>query len=150
MDFNRVGIDTIILKDAVADFFKFRGRGFIQTTGRSNYSSIIDFIMKYTGDDPVINNMRSAWVLQSANTDTLATVSTNAEWDNLFQNTGGLIAAKSIEVHNRLSGDYLGKINGTNPTTAATSIRSMGKRISGGDAYADLFLNRVTQMAELL
>jgi len=133
-----------------ADFFKFRGRGFIQTTGRSNYSSIIDFIMKYTGDDPVINNMRSAWVLRSANTDTLATVSTNAEWDNLFQNTGGLIAAKSIEVHNRLSGDYLGKINGTNPTTAATSIRSMGKRISGGDAYADLFLNRVTQMAELL
>ncbi len=133
-----------------ADFFKFRGRGFIQTTGRANYSSIVDFIMKYTGSNPVINNMKAAWAQRSNNTDILATVSTNAEWDNLFQNTSGLIAAKSIEVHNRASTDYLGKINGADPIVAASTIRNVGKRISGGNNYADLFLNRVTQIIELL
>lgn len=133
-----------------ADFFKYRGRGFIQTTGRTNYSSIIDFVMKYSGNNPVIINMKATWAQRSANIDVLATVSTNAEWDNLFQNSGGLIAARSVEVHNSLSGDYLGKINCANPITAASSISNMGKRISGGDAYAALFLNRVTQIIELL
>jgi len=133
-----------------ADFFKYRGRGFIQTTGRTNYSSIIDFVMKYTGTNPVIINMKTAWAQRSTNTDVLASVSTNAEWDDLFQNSGGLIAARSVEVHNSASGDYLGKITATNPTAAANSIRTMGKRISGGDTYAALFLNRVTQMIELL
>ena len=133
-----------------ADFFKFRGRGFIQTTGRANYSAIIDFIKKYTGSNPVINSMKATWAQRSNNTDILATVSSNAEWDNLFQNTGGLIAAKSIEVHNLFSGDYLAKISTADPVLAASTIRNVGKRISGGNNYADLFLNRVTQIIELL
>jgi len=133
-----------------ADFFKFRGRGFIQTTGRTNYSGIIDFVMKYAGNNPVILNMKTVWAKRSANLDVLATVSTNAEWDNLFQNSDLLIAARSVEVHNAASGDYLGKITGTDPTAVSNSIRTMGKRISGGDTYAALFLNRVTQIIELL
>ena len=133
-----------------ADFFKFRGRGFIQTTGRTNYASIVDFVMKYTGNDPVISNMKITWSQRSTDNDVLATVSSNAEWDNLFQNTGGLIAAKSVEVHNKHSGDYLGKINGASPATATSSLRNMGTRISGGGPYVDLFVKRVTQIAQLL
>lgn len=133
-----------------ADFFKFRGRGFIQTTGRTNYSSVIDFVMKYTGSNPVVKNMKTTWAQKSTNNDVLATISTNAQWDELFQNSGGLIGAKSVEVHNRLSGGYLGKINGSTPATAISSIRNMGTRISGGGPYVDLFLNRVTQIIDLL
>lgn len=133
-----------------ADFYKFRGRGFIQTTGRTNYSSIIDFVMKYTGKDDVIKNMKATWAQRSTDNDILATASTNEEWDTLFQNTSGLIALKSVEVHNRLSGDYLGKLNGSDPTKAESSIRNMGKGISGGGPYVDIFLGRVTQIIELL
>jgi hypothetical protein len=80
----------------------------------------------------------------------VATISTNAEWDELFQNSNTLIAAKSIDIHNKSAGNYLGNINGANPAVATSSIRNVGKRISGGDAYANLFINRVTQIIELL
>ncbi|MES1226682.1 MAG: hypothetical protein ABUT20_65010 [Bacteroidota bacterium] len=132
-----------------ADFFKFRGRGYIQTTGRSNYIKVVDFIMNYNGTNSVVNNTKMKWAQRSNDRDVLATVSSNAEWDDLFQNSDTLIPAKSVEVHNLASGNYLGNINGANPGIAASSIRNVGKRISGGDAYANLFINRVTQIIEL-
>ncbi len=141
------GITGYVLE---ADFFKFRGRGFIQTTGRANYTSIIDFVMNYTGTNVVVLNMKTKWAQRSNDKDILVTVSTNAEWDDLFQNSQTLIAAKSVEVHNRLSGNYLENIKGVSPAAAAGSIRNVGKRISGSDKYADLYINRVTQMIELL
>jgi hypothetical protein len=133
-----------------ADFFKFRGRGYIQTTGRANYIKLIDFIMAYNGTNPVVNNTKMIWALRSGDHDVLATVSTNAEWDDLFQNSNTLMPAKSIEIHNSLSGNYLQKISGVNSTLANNTIRNVGKRISGSDAYANLFISRVTQVIELL
>ncbi|MGH9582728.1 MAG: hypothetical protein ACRD4O_07325, partial [Bryobacteraceae bacterium] len=32
-----------------ADFFKFRGRGFLQTTWRTNYKPIVQFVQSYSG-----------------------------------------------------------------------------------------------------
>ncbi|MEP7320013.1 MAG: hypothetical protein ABI921_14755, partial [Panacibacter sp.] len=133
-----------------ADFFKFRGRGYIQTTGRSNYIKIIDFVMGYQGSNSVVNDTKNSWAQRSNNSDVLATTSTNSEWDNLFQNSNTLIPAKSVAVHNIASGNYLGNINGANTTAATNSLRNMGKRISGSDAYADLFTNRVKQIIESL
>ena len=133
-----------------ADFFKFRGRGFIQTTGRSNYTKIIEFVMNYSGSAEVINKTKLKWAQLSNNKDILATISTNKDWDDLFQNSNTLIPAKSISVHNNACGNYLGNINGTNPSMARNSIRNVGKRISGSDAYADLYINRVSQIIDLL
>ena len=133
-----------------ADFFKFRGRGFIQTTGRSNYSKLVEFVMNYNGTNSVVKTMQLKWTERSTDKDVLASVSTNSEWDELFQNSNTLIAGKSIAIHNASAGDYLGGINGANPAVAKSSIRNVGKRISGGDNYANLFLNRVTQIIEAL
>jgi hypothetical protein len=133
-----------------ADFFKFRGRGFIQTTGRANYIKIIEFVMTYNGSNEVITNTKVLWSQRSGDHDVLATVSSNNEWDNLFQHSNTLIPAKSIAVHNKLSGNYLDGINGANPSVATNTIRNVGKRISGSDAYANLFINRVTQIIDLL
>ena len=133
-----------------ADFFKFRGRGLIQTTGRAGYLKIIDFIMKYQGTNSVVNNIKTNWVKRSTDPDVLATISTNAEWDNLFQNSNLLIPAKAIAVHNSSNGNYLGGIIGTNPTIATSTIKNVGRRISGSLSYANLYINRVQQIIELL
>jgi hypothetical protein len=133
-----------------ADFFKFRGRGYIQTTGRANYIKLVDFVMNYQGNNDTVNRIKTSWMQRTADRDVLATVSTNVEWDDLFQASHTLIAAKSIAIHNSLSGNYLGSINGTDPAVAASTIRNVGKRISGADNYANLFIRRVTQIIELL
>ncbi|MEO5562731.1 MAG: hypothetical protein ABIR18_04830 [Chitinophagaceae bacterium] len=133
-----------------ADFFKFRGRGFIQTTGRANYVKLVEFVMKYQGTNSVVNATKAKWAQRSTDSDVLATISSNAEWDDLFQNSNTLIPAKSIEIHNGSAGNYLGNINGTKPALATSTIRNVGKRISGADSYANLFINRVTQIIELL
>ena len=133
-----------------ADFFKFRGRGFIQTTGRANYIKIIEFVMNYNGSVETINKTKLRWLQLSNNKDVLATISTNKDWDDLFQNSNTLIPAKSISVHNNACGNYLGNINGANSSVAKNSIRNVGKRISGSDDYANLYISRVIQIIDLL
>ena len=70
-----------------ADFFKFRGRGFIQTTTRANYKALVQFIINYKGDDPAITQVKKEWVSYGSNIDKILNVSTNIQWDNLFQKT---------------------------------------------------------------
>jgi hypothetical protein len=133
-----------------ADFFKFRGRGFIQTTGRSNYKKLVEFIMAYTGSSNTIIKIKEKWLSVSADKDVVATISTNTDWDSLFQKGDSLIAGRAISLHNNACGNYLKKITTSNPNAAMDSIFNMGKCISGSDAYAKLFRDRVEQILNAL
>ncbi len=126
-----------------ADFMKFRGRGFIQTTGRSNYSRLIDFVKSYTGDNNTLDFFAFQW--RNLTPDAVADASSNDDWDRLFTQSDLIIPAKAIGLHNQTSGNYLG-LSG-DPDQA---VFNMGKRISGGDAYANTFRARVTQVLGLL
>ncbi len=129
-----------------ADFFKFRGRGFIQTTWRSNYTLLIKFIQAYTGNDATVLRYKQRWA--NLNADVVATMSSNEDWDDLFQNSNLIIPCAGIQVHNRASGNYLALSNNllTIMGTGKGSLYNMGLRISGGKQYAALFRNRVVQI----
>lgn len=133
-----------------ADFFKFRGRGFIQTTGRTNYTQLIQYITGYTGSNPVLAGTKSKWNALAVSADTLASISSNADWDDLFSNSGCLVAAQAIALHNRSSGEYLENLDQAAENTIARLLYSMGLHISGADSYAMLFQNRVLQLLEQL
>ena len=119
-----------------ADFMKFRGRGFIQTTGRANYAKIIEYIQAYTGDNNTIDFYQAQWTGMS--TDDAAFSTANEDWDRLFQETDLIIAAEAIHLHNTASGNYLALAG--DPDKA---ILNMGKRISGGNDYAAKYRDRM-------
>jgi hypothetical protein len=126
-----------------ADFMKFRGRGFIQTTGRANYDRLIDFVKNYAGENNTLDFFALTWRDRSG--EDVADASSNDDWDRLFAQSDLIIPAKAIGLHNVTSGDYLA-LSG-DPDQA---VFNMGKRISGGDAYANKFRDRVTQVIGLL
>lgn len=141
MDTSKDPLKTGFIQEA--DFYKFRGRGFIQTTTRGNYKRLIEFILSYSGPNAVINQYKTKW--QGKDTDTIATISTNTDWDTLFQNTELIIPCAAVAIHNKFAGNYLGKI--TLQAGVDANIKQMGKLISGANDYATLFYSRVLQIA---
>jgi hypothetical protein len=126
-----------------ADFMKFRGRGFIQTTGRSNYLPLIAFVQVNAGGNATIDSFKGSWAGKAP--DQIAFESTNEDWDRLFQQTDLIVAAEAVRVHNQKSGNYLdlssdaSVLNGTGPG----SVFNMGRRVSGSTKYAATFKQRV-------
>ncbi len=133
-----------------ADFQKFRGRGFIQTTGRSNYKKIIEFVISYAGINNTILGYKSKWLKYGNNYDKIATLSTNKDWDDLFINTDSIIPCYAIYIHGK-AGGYL-TISATNDGQMKSGIRKVASRIAGANAksYIDLFEQRVLQQINFL
>lgn len=133
-----------------ADFYKFRGRGLIQTTWRGAYLNLIRFIQGYAGTQAEILGRTTAWAGMDPHK--AANVSSNDDWDALFMNTNLEIACVAIAQHSSGAGDYLnlsGDVNVLNGKDKG-SIWRMGRSISGGTAYADLFRQRVVAICNLL
>lgn len=133
-----------------ADFCKFRGRGYIQSTFRVSYVQLIQLILAYTGTDPTILKYKTRW--SGKTDDAVASISSNADWDDLFQNTNNVIPCAGVRFHNRTHSNYL-SLSGSAPTLNGSGVGSvyfMGAAISGGQAYARLFKSRVIVLCNLL
>ena len=133
-----------------ADFMKFRGRGLIQTTGRANYTPLVDFVQSYAGTNSTLDFYQHRWTGMS--NDQVASITTNDDWDRLFQQSDLIIATEAVRVHSEKSGGYLA-LSSNPPTLNGTghgSIFNMGHCISGGQAYAATFKQRVTTVLEAL
>ena len=128
-----------------ADFQKFRGRGFIQTTGRGNYKKIIEFITSYSGSNKTILSYKSKWSQYGSNYDKIATLSSNKDWDDLFINSDSIIPCYAVYIHGK-AGGYL-SINVTNDSQMKSGIRRVASKIAGANAndYIDLFEQRIYQ-----
>lgn len=134
-----------------ADFYKFRGRGLIQTTWRGSYLNLIRFVQSYAGTQAAISARTTAWAGMTP--DVAANTSSNADWDDLFKHTDLEIACVAIAQHNAEAGNYLNlssDVDVLNKRDAQGSIWRVGKRVSGGDAYADLLRSRVIAICSLL
>ncbi|HEX7395707.1 MAG TPA: hypothetical protein VF313_12340 [Anaerolineaceae bacterium] len=132
-----------------ADFFKFRGRGVIQTTWRNAYIDLISFIQTYTGSNTIIQKYCSLWAGQDVNN--VATQSSNSDWDQLFGEIDFVAHAIDVFNKNKSKGDFLtfdltsNELNSNGPG----SIRNMGSKI-GWRQYGELFYNRVVQILNAL
>ncbi len=141
------GESGIILE---ADFYKFRGRGLIQTTFRSNYAGLIAFVKACNDPNPVIQEFRGRWAALSP--DEAATVSSNADWDRLYQETDCIVALEAIRQHSQGAGNYLA-VSSDRDVLAGQGVGSafrVGNSVSGSSAYGHIFSARVLQLIKAI
>lgn len=133
-----------------SDFFKFRGRGFIQTTGRSNYNPIVKFILSYNGSNSNVLKYKNQWSQYNGNVDTILTISTNKDWDELFFKTDFIIACYAVYTHAKAGGNYQNIDAGLSDSNLRTAFLKVAKKIAGGgaSAYHELYLDRVYQQLD--
>ncbi|WP_156312114.1 hypothetical protein [Methylobacterium platani] len=111
-----------------ADFYKFRGRGVIQTTWRSDYRSLIEWALKVSKDqNAVIASVADRWRSDTrtgaGQIDEIATISSNEDWDRIFGEA--LALAQGVRIDSRDKGDYL------NTLSADAAVLDAGRRVPG-------------------
>jgi len=126
-----------------ADFYKFRGRGVIQTTWRSSYEGVIKWVLgEGAKSNPELANIAARWrnavqdIDPAAQISAIATISTNADWDLVFQQ--GITLAKGVAIFSASKSDFLRDLkkdpailDGDKKTKG--SLRFFASRINGGD-----------------
>ncbi|WP_156132318.1 S8 family serine peptidase [Paraburkholderia terrae] len=145
-----------------ADFYKFRGRGVIQTTGRSQYLPIAKWIQAYSGSDTTLIEKKKLWAPISAVD--AATGSSNDDWDQIFNSRETLARAVGFHAGSgrtdyRIMSRDVSVLMDT-PQAAADgkpvagrqgSIFYMGHRISGNRIYAaGAYRDRVLAMLQAM
>lgn len=137
-----------------ADFFKFRGRGYIQLTSRPNYQKLVNYVLSYSGNDTSVLQIQSKWKQFGKNSDVILTCSQNSEWDSLFGNKNYSLALWSVG--NYLTTHYRKPLPinpNSSPNGLQSSILNFGASISGGDIsgkYPQLFYQRVIAQLNLI
>jgi hypothetical protein len=130
-----------------ADFFKFRGRGLIQTTWRGAYKKLVQEIRRYEGSSLLLRSYQRAW--SSGSMDDICSRSTNFDWDSIFAEPSQFMICRAIDLHaadtnyNRLSADA-GILNSGARTKG--SVAYMGRCIGGSEQYGATLKARVRQL----
>ncbi len=133
---------------AESDFNKFRGRGLIQTTGRNAYKKLIRYILEYTGQNSKIISFKSKWTNYGQDYDKIANISTNFDWNEIFQETDYIIPSSAINLFNKSKNNFLIIDPNQEEVPLKKSIRNVGLFINGGSAYANRFLGEVSQFLD--
>lgn len=126
-----------------ADFYKFRGRGVIQTTGREAYQVLIKFILTdpTVAGNATLSALKTTWnafptrKAGAKKLDVIASRSTNKQWDDAFGEA--MVLAAGVRLDSEGKGDYLqiarkaATVNGGTGTKG--SFFFMARKINGGD-----------------
>jgi hypothetical protein len=126
-----------------ADFYKFRGRGVIQTTWRSDYKLLINYILNdpAAAKNPTLLAVAKQWrtltpgLSGDAQIEASATTSTNADWDRAFAQP--LLLAAGVAIDSNTKGKYLQLSRDATVLRADKSTRGsllyMAAKINGGN-----------------
>ncbi len=144
-----------------ADFYKFRGRGYIQITHRAAYKKLAHAIREYSGTNTIIKGFKDDWNESAENEtdkelahDKILTKSKNKEWEKLFMETDYIIAGMAIKVYN--SGYQVMEMNKENYNTQDIfnhdygTFYRIGRTIGGSDDYGRVVRGRIFQMLKQL
>ncbi|UIJ83163.1 hypothetical protein [Rhizobium leguminosarum] len=132
------------------DFFKFRGRGLIQTTWRSNYKRLVVYIQTYNGDSDLVLKFKSKWPADQFTSDEVCTISSDEDWNELFSDPQLEIPVAAVKLH-AVDNGYLPLSNDHSVinSTAAGSIIAFGDRL-GGRGYGARLRRRVFYICKAL